>query len=115
MSSDSLHDVTVDLIDTSKPELGLKLLYEGGNNCNETHKFSLLLQLNCNENLDEASYEIDSSSIATPCSPRVILSSKYACPVLALHNLWRFFQKYYYIAGMVMMAIGGFLMVLGGR
>lgn len=42
MSSDSLHDVNVSLIDTNKPDLGLRLLYEG-NTCNATHKYSLLL------------------------------------------------------------------------
>ena len=31
MSSGSLHDVNVSLIDANKPDLGLRLLYEGGN------------------------------------------------------------------------------------
>ena len=71
--------------------------------------------MNCNENLDETKYEIDSSSIPYPCSPRIILSSKFACPVLSLHNLWRFFEKYYYMAALFMMGIGAFLLAFGGR
>jgi hypothetical protein len=47
LSSGSLTDVVVSMIDENKPDLGLKLLYSGGNMCNETNKFGLLLQLNC--------------------------------------------------------------------
>jgi hypothetical protein len=92
MSSDSLHDVGVSLIDDNKAELGLRLNFTGGNMCNETHKFSLIVQLNCEEYAPKSSYEIDAASIQTPCSPRVILSSKDACPILSLHSLWHFFD-----------------------
>jgi len=39
MSSGSLSDVGVALIDKDKPDLGLRLNFSGGNMCNETAKF----------------------------------------------------------------------------
>jgi hypothetical protein len=39
MSSGSLSDVGVSLIDTDKPDLGLRLNFTGGNMCNATAKF----------------------------------------------------------------------------
>ncbi len=60
--------------------------------------------------------EIDQSSgIVDTCLPRVILTSKYACPVLTLGTLWHFFNYYYYIFGVSMMLGGMFLMIFGGR
>ena len=50
-----------------------------------------------------------------PCSPRVIVSSAAACPVLSLHTLWRFFESYYFVFGMIMMVAGVWLMIYGGR
>ncbi len=47
MSSQSLSDVVVALIDTENPELGLTLKFNGGNKCNSTSYYELLLQLNC--------------------------------------------------------------------
>ena len=63
MSSDALSDVGVNLIDVNKPELGLRLNFTGGNMCNATHKYSLIVQLNCEENAAGISYEMDTASI----------------------------------------------------
>lgn len=41
LSSSSLHDVGVSLIDENKGDLGLRLFFTGGNMCNDTHKFQL--------------------------------------------------------------------------
>lgn len=116
MSSQSLSDVAVNLIDTENPELGLTLKFTGGNKCNATAYYALLVQLNCDAYATQTSVQLDLDSIATSeCSPRVIMSSQSACPVLALGTLWQFFNQYYYIFGLAMMATGGFLLVLGGR
>ena len=115
LSSGSIHDVVVSLIDPDKGELGMKLLYKGGNYCNDTHPFSLLVQLNCDKYATVTTYDLDTSSIVYPCSPRVIMSSKEACPVFALHTLWKFFDKYNYLAGLVMVFFGLYLLIWGGR
>lgn len=58
---------------------------------------------------------MDTASLANPCTPRVIMTSKDACPYLSLGTLWHFFNTYYYVFGVVMMFIGLFLMIAGGK
>ena len=65
----------VNLIDDDKPDLGLKLLFKGATKCNATANYQLELQLNCDYYASSLSYELDTSSIANPCSPRVIMTS----------------------------------------
>ena len=43
------------------------------------------------------------------------MNSKDACPRLTLGTLWTFFNKNYYIFGLLMMGLGVFLMIAGGR
>src|SRR5438105_10441800 len=43
------------------------------------------------------------------------MTSKEACPVLSLHTLWRFFERYYILIGFFMILLGLFLMILGGK
>lgn len=43
------------------------------------------------------------------------MSSKDACPKLTLGSLWYFFNENYYIFGLLMMGLGVFLMIVGGR
>lgn len=58
---------------------------------------------------------IDAGSVQNPCSPRVILASKDSCPILSLHTLWHFINSYYIVIGLLMISLGLFLMVLGGK
>ena len=75
-----------------------------------------MVQLNCDQYATQTSYQLDLSSIAaSECSPRVILTSPAACPVLTLGTLWYFFNTYYYLFGVTMMLTGIFLMIFGGR
>ena len=115
LSSQYLSDVKVDMIDSEQPDLGLTLLFSGGNMCNATNKFELLVQLNCDQYNPKTSYNLDTSSLVNPCSPTVILSSKEACPKLTLGTLWTFFNVYYSAVGLLMMSLGLFLMILGGK
>ena len=87
-----MSDVVVGLIDNEQPDLGLTLMFTGGNLCNDTSKFEFTLQLNCDYYATKTSYNLDTTSLANPCSPRVILSSKEACPKLTLGTLWTFFN-----------------------
>jgi len=115
MSSTSLSDVGVSLIDDDMPELGLRLNFTGGNKCDDTHSFQLMVQLNCDEYATSTTYNLDTSSLKDPCTPLVIMSSKEACPKLTLGSLWTFFNTYYYIFGISMMGLGVFLMIAGGK
>lgn len=83
--------------------------------CNDNDKFQLLLQLNCDEYATTTTYNLDTASLSNPCTPRVILTSKEACPRLTLGTLWQFFNTNYYIFGLLMMGLGAFLMIAGGR
>jgi hypothetical protein len=114
-SSQSLSDVGVFLIDEERPDLGLKLKYRGGNQCNATSEYIFELQLNCDPYSTKLHYELELASLKYPCSPRVIMTTKEACPVLSLGTLWHFFNMYYHIFGVTMILGGIFLMIFGGR
>ena len=95
--------------------MGVKMLYEGGNLCNETAHFSLTVQLNCNPNLDATTYYLDSESILTPCDSKVIMNSPYACPVVATGALGRFIDDYTWFLVIPMIIIGAYLFATGGK
>lgn len=115
MSSSSLSEIGVTLIDNENPESGLMLEFTGGDSCNETNNYALTVQLNCDQYAKKTTYELDTSSLMNPCTPKVILTSKEACPVLSLGTLWHFFNTYYYLFGAVMITLGAFLMIFGGQ
>jgi hypothetical protein len=83
--------------------------------CNDTSKFELLVQLNCDYYNPKTSYSLDTSSLSNPCSPTVILSSIEACPKMTLGTLWTFFNVYYSAFGLLMMILGVYLMIFGGK
>ena len=91
MSTTDISEVGVTLIDSNKPELGIVLKYEGTTLCNDTAYYSLILQLNCEVDRLTPSYKLDTSSLNTPCSPKVIMNTKEACPIIALNALYFFF------------------------
>ena len=71
------------LISESNPGLGVLMSYEGGNMCNDTSHFSLVVQINCNPNLDKTTFGFDKESLLSPCDPKVIMNSPHACPVMS--------------------------------
>jgi len=89
--------------------------YEGGNKCNETAKFSLQVQINCNPNLSKTTYALDKESLKSPCDPKVIMNSPHACPVMSTGPLSKFMTKHAYWIGAPLILIGGYLAFAGGR
>jgi len=51
------------LISEQSPELGVMMMYEGGNLCNETANFQLIVQVNCNPNIEHTTYAFDKQSL----------------------------------------------------
>lgn len=47
------------LIDEKRPENGLFVQYMGGNKCNDTANYQLLIQINCNSNIDSVTFQLD--------------------------------------------------------
>ena len=90
---------TLSLISENNPTLGVLMTYEGGNMCNETSAFSLVVQINCNPNLDKTTFGLDSASLASPCDPRVIMNSPHACPVISAGPLAKFLEDAGYYIG----------------
>jgi len=99
------------------PELGLKITYSQGNICNEEtgEKYSLELQLNCNPNLKQVTYAIDEESLATPCSPKIIMNTPDACPVIQTGPLSEFIDLYGKWVALPMILIGVFSVFFSGR
>lgn len=83
--------------------------------CNETEKFSLKVQINCNPNLEKTTFALDKESLKTPCNPRVIMNSPHACPVISMGPLGDILDKYNYWIGIPMLAIGGYLSFVAGK
>ena len=97
------------------PELGVIMTYEGGNMCNETHHYSLTVQLNCNSNIDVTTYALDKNSLSSPCDPRVIMNSPLACPVISTGALGQFMEDYRYWLAVPFILLGVYLFAAGGR
>lgn len=106
---------TLSLISKDNPKLGVIMNYDGGNMCDETTKYSLQVQINCNENLEKTTFALDKESLKNKCSPRVIVNSPHACPVLSLGPLGEILTNYNYWLGVPMIAIGGYLCFVGGQ
>ena len=106
---------TLSLISEANPGLGVLMTYEGGNMCNETSHFSLVVQINCNPNLDKTTFGLDKESLNSPCDPKVIMNSPHACPVLSSGPLARFLEDGGYFIGAPMLLIGGYLCFFGGK
>ena len=103
------------LISKESPEMGVLMTYEGGNSCNETAHYSLTVQLNCNPNLQKTTYALDKETIKTPCSPKVIMNSPYACPIVSTGALGRFIDEYKYFLAIPLIIVGFYLVIFGGR
>jgi len=103
------------LISEESPELGVNMLYEGGNLCNENDQFQLQVQINCNPNIEVTTYALDKESLKTPCTPKVIMNSPHGCPVLSTGPLGLFIVKWAWWIGVPLIFIGVYLLSVGGR
>ncbi len=73
------------------------------------------MELRCEKDAVVAKYALDQSSITDPCTKRVILTSKEACPKMTLGTLWHFFSYYYGGFAIVLIVLGLYFLTLGGR
>ena len=103
------------LLDEARPDNGVQLVYSGGNYCNETDYYTLTIQINCDEDATTPTYELDTDSLTYPCSPVIVMTASAGCSVGSLKALGEFFDEYDFIVALIMMAIGIFFMILGGR
>jgi hypothetical protein len=103
------------LIEESHPDLGLIMRYTGGNKCNETANYQLVIQINCNPNIDKVTYSLDKESLKSPCDPLVIMNSPHGCPVMNIGPLGQVIEKAKYFIGLPMILIGIFFLGVGGR
>lgn len=71
--------------------------------------------MNCDYEASTPNYAFDANSVQTPCSPRVILTTKEACPVMSLFTLWYFLNSYSFVTGLIMIFAGIWFMIEGGR
>jgi len=115
LSSGSISNIKVSLINDNKPEKGVSLYFEGGNYCNETTKFQLTLDIVCDPDATKTTFDLDTYSLADKCRPKIVMNSKAGCPVFSLHSLWQFFIYYSFVIGIFMILLGIFLLVFGGR
>lgn len=119
MSSPEISEVTVDLLDDEEPSKGVVLTYDGGDRCNETTDYSLELQMVCDELAIEPIYEILNphlSSLSEECEPKtIVFRTAEACPKFSLGTLWLFFNDFYIFFGVLMIALGFYLMVFGEK
>ena len=56
LSNDAIAQVGVSLIDSANPALGLRLNFATGNQCNDTSKYNMQIQMNCDEYAVQSSY-----------------------------------------------------------
>ncbi len=102
-------------MDANRPDYGVILDYEGGNYCNETSLYSLRIEILCDEDAVVPTYDINTASIANPCSPSILMTARAGCPIFSMHTLWDFTQRYSLAFAFIMLGIGGFLLGAGGK
>ena len=78
---------TYSLLDKNIPSSGIQISYSGGSECTETQHYSLNLHVVCNKLHEQPSYTIETSSLADPCSPIVIMATKHGCPLVQQQSL----------------------------
>ena len=116
LSSDSINEQTVALLDSEFPDKGVALSYTGGNWCNDTNQYTLTIEINCDEDAGFTEYELSSSeTLEDTCSPVIVMYTTEGCPVFSIHALYSFCSKYRDWIGVIFMGIGGFLLGAGGR
>ena len=114
LSSGGLSSVAVNLLDNQNPANGVNLDYYA-NYCNTTNRYNLNLQLQCDKYSPKTTYQLDLNTMNEKCTKRVIITSKDACPKVSLGRIWIFFNDYQIIFGILLVAIGGYLLIYGGK
>mmetsp|Transcript_34603 Transcript_34603/g.25769 ORF Transcript_34603/g.25769 Transcript_34603/m.25769 type:complete len:275 (+) Transcript_34603:371-1195(+) len=95
--------------------MGLVLNYTSTSICTGSRKYVLDIQLNCDEDEDVPRYSVDTATLSDPCYTRVIMNTKEACPVLSYPSLQTFFDDVSVLMGILLIALGAYLLVLGGK
>lgn len=106
---------TLSLISKTSPDMGVIMTYEGGNMCNDVDHYSLTVQINCNPNIEKTTYHLDKASIANVCTPKIIMNSPHACPVLTTGALGKFVEQGRFFIAIPAILIGLYLVSVGGR
>jgi hypothetical protein len=71
-----MDDSTATMIDTSKPDSGLKLHFESNEKCNATHNYAFTIEIKCLDDVTNSVPRIVSQSVANnTCSPKVYLEN----------------------------------------
>eukprot|EP00347_Sterkiella_histriomuscorum_P008480 403344934 len=115
LSSNSLSDIVVTLQSEEEPERGINLDFISPAQCNATDFYKLRVQLNCDKNAVRPIYSLDSDTTNQQCYKKVVFASREGCPKLQLGILWHFFSKYANGFALVMIALGFFFLMYGGR
>jgi len=103
-------------LDPKRPDIGLRLTYSGsGFRCDKERDYKFVLETICDQDATESIATFKGSSLEDKCMPTVELVSEFACPTFSLHALWRFFEKYSEPIACVLIVLGLFLMLFGGR
>ncbi len=96
VSSASLSDVDVSLINWDEPRVGLVLGMTGGQMCNSTTYYEVDIQLICDYSAQTPLYELSVPTLANrehDCEPKLItFRSIEACPKISIGSLWRFYN-----------------------
>lgn len=83
--------------------------------CNDTAHFQLIVQINCNPNIEKTTYALDKESLKTPCDPKVIMNSPHGCPVLTTGPLGIVIVRFAWWIGAPLIIMGMYLLTVGGR
>jgi len=106
-----------EIMDSDGTITGISLIFEGGV-CG-TGKFNLNVTAMCpadGKNSKEAPLVLESSVDATnPCNFFIVYMTPNGCPVFSLSQVSRFFYKYSYLFGAVLIAAGFFLAFFGNK
>ena len=93
-----------EFLNPTDPSVGVRILYEGGDKCQNYISYSLSIDVLCDESL--AKEPSISYLRSDECAPRVEMKSVHGCPIQASTTLYRFATLYWPLVGTVYMLIG---------
>ena len=93
-----------EFVTQNDPGVGVRILYEGGDKCQGFTRYSLSIDVLCDESLTE---EPQISYLKSDeCAPRIEMRSAHGCPIQASTTLYRFSALYWPLVGTIYMLIG---------
>ena len=103
-------------IDEGNHTAGIVLKYPQGDAClhstTENYQLSIAVVWD-NERQSDIKIEVDTKSLTTPCTPKIIVYSNKGCAILKINPLFEWMENVKFVLGPIAGLLGVFFMICG--